>query len=86
MTEKVLWLAALALPLMLAGLWFGSRRFAGATPESFRRSILWLLMVIAAIGIAQGLWRLILAERGVHGLRRGPGDRCCLVATSPNAT
>ena len=57
-TENVLWLAALALPLMLVGLWFGSRRFAGATPESFRRSILWLLMVIAGIGIAQGLWRL----------------------------
>ena len=54
----MLWLAALSLPLMLVGLWFGSRRFAGATPESFKRSILWLLMAIAAIGIAQGLWRL----------------------------
>ncbi len=45
MTTKVLWLAALALPLMLAGLWLGSRHFAGATPESFRRSILRLLIV-----------------------------------------
>ena len=59
-TSKVLWLAALALPLMLAGLWLGSRHFAGATPESFRRSILRLLMVIAAIGIAQGIWRLLM--------------------------
>ena len=58
-TAEVLWLAALALPLMLAGLWLGSRHFAGATPESFRRSILRLLMVIATIGIAQGLWRLL---------------------------
>jgi uncharacterized membrane protein YfcA len=58
-TSKVLWLAALALPLMLAGLWLGGRHFAGATPESFRRSILRLLMVIATIGILQGLWRLM---------------------------
>lgn len=55
-TAPVVGLAALAAPVMLAGVWLGSRRFAGASPEGFRRSVLWLLLAIAAIGIARSLW------------------------------
>lgn len=48
--------AALALPVLLAGLWLGGRRFLGASPDSFRRTVLWLLILLALIGIARAVW------------------------------
>jgi uncharacterized membrane protein YfcA len=48
--------AALSLPVLLAGLWLGARQFLGASPESFRRSVLWLLILLALIGIARAVW------------------------------
>jgi uncharacterized membrane protein YfcA len=46
-------LAVLSLPVLAAGIWVGSRRFLGATAESFRRTTLVLLLVIAGIGIVR---------------------------------
>jgi len=42
-----LWLA----PAMLAGIWVGQRSFVGVSPEQFRRHVLNLLMLIAAISV-----------------------------------
>ena len=46
-----LWLA----PAMLAGIWVGQRSFAGVSPEQFRRHVLNLLMLIAAISVLRAL-------------------------------
>lgn len=47
--------AAVALPVLLLGIWLGGRHFLGATPESFRRVTLLLLGGLALLGIARGL-------------------------------
>jgi uncharacterized membrane protein YfcA len=46
-----LWLA----PAMLAGIWVGQRSFAGVSAEQFRRQVLNLLMLIAAISVLRSL-------------------------------
>lgn len=48
-------MAALSLPVLAAGLWLGARRFLGASPESFRRTTLLLLIGLALLGIARAL-------------------------------
>ncbi|MDP9138629.1 MAG: sulfite exporter TauE/SafE family protein [Pseudomonadota bacterium] len=58
-TREALSLSLLSLPVMVAGVWLGGRRFLGATPDSFRRTTLVLLMVIAAIGVARALWMMM---------------------------
>ncbi len=45
--------AVVAFPLLLIGMWFGTRHFFGATAESFRRTTLWILIALALVGIAQ---------------------------------
>jgi uncharacterized protein len=57
-TSEMLSLAAISLPITALGVWLGGRRFLGATPDSFRRTTLVMLMGIAAIGIVRGLWVL----------------------------
>jgi uncharacterized protein len=57
-TSEMLSLAAISLPITAFGVWLGGRRFLGATPDSFRRTTLVMLMGIAAIGIVRGLWVL----------------------------
>ena len=47
--------AALALPVLLIGMFLGTRHFLGATPEGFRRVTLFMLMGIAIIGIIRTL-------------------------------
>ena len=42
-----IWLA----PAMLAGIWVGQRSFASVAPETFRRHVLNLLLLIAAISV-----------------------------------
>lgn len=46
-------LAALGLPVMLAGLHLGSRRFRLAPPEEFRRFAIGTLMVLAVLGLVR---------------------------------
>jgi uncharacterized membrane protein YfcA len=48
--------AVAALPLLLLGMWLGARHFLGATPESFRRSTLWLLVVLGLLGVGKALY------------------------------
>jgi hypothetical protein len=52
------WRALLFLPPLLAGIWLGARSFRGADPAVFRRWVLRILMVIAAIAGAQGALEL----------------------------
>jgi uncharacterized membrane protein YfcA len=57
-TGQAMSAALLSLPLLAIGIWLGSRQFAGATPESFRRTTLLLLVVIAGIGVVRALWKI----------------------------
>ena len=50
-----LWLA----PAMLAGIWVGQRSFVGTSPAQFRRQVLNLLMLIAAISVLRALIELL---------------------------
>jgi uncharacterized membrane protein YfcA len=54
-TTDTLSLAALSLPVLVLGVWLGGRRFLGTTPDAFRRTVLALLMVIAALGMIRAL-------------------------------
>jgi uncharacterized membrane protein YfcA len=50
-----LWLT----PAMLAGIWVGQRSFVGVSPAQFRRHVLNLLMLIAAISVLRALVELV---------------------------
>lgn len=52
-----LWLA----PAMLAGIWVGQRAFAGVSEAVFRRRVLDLLALIAALSVLRALWSLARA-------------------------
>ncbi len=52
--QLALWLA----PAMLAGIWFGQRAFVGVSPEAFRRQVLNLLVLIAALSLLRAIWAL----------------------------
>jgi uncharacterized membrane protein YfcA len=45
-------------PAMLAGIWVGQRAFAGVAPQTFRRRILELLMLVAGLGVLRAAWAL----------------------------
>lgn len=47
--------ALLALPLVVIGLWIGTRRFLRATPDSFRRATLWILIGLAVLGLGRAI-------------------------------
>jgi hypothetical protein len=48
-------LAILSFPVLLIGMFLGTRHFLGATPEGFRRVTLIMLMGIAVIGTVRSL-------------------------------
>lgn len=50
-----LWLAALFLPALLAGVWLGSHSFKTSSPETFRRWVLLILAVLAILILYQGV-------------------------------
>jgi uncharacterized membrane protein YfcA len=50
-TRQSLALAALGLPVMLLGLFLGSRHFLKAPPEEFRRLAIWTLVALALLGL-----------------------------------
>jgi uncharacterized protein len=54
-------LAALFLPALLAGVWLGSCSFKSADPEAFRRWVLVILAVLAALILVQGIQALTAA-------------------------
>ncbi len=53
--RETLILAALGLPLMIAGIWAGSRHFLRASPESFRRFAIWLLAGLSVLSLAKAV-------------------------------
>ncbi|MCV2871187.1 sulfite exporter TauE/SafE family protein [Defluviimonas sp. WL0050] len=46
---------ALATPLLVTGIWLGGRRFLSATPQSFRRVAILLLIGLSVLGLARSL-------------------------------
>ncbi len=46
----------LGLPLMIGGVWAGSRHFLSAEPQDFRRFAILLLAALATIGLGKSLW------------------------------
>jgi uncharacterized membrane protein YfcA len=59
--DAAAWAAWLA-PAMLAGIWVGQRSFVGVSPERFRRHVLNLLMLIAAISVLRVLIEVISSK------------------------
>lgn len=59
LTAETALAAAIGAPVMLLGLWMGSRHFLGASPEAFRRSTLWLLVALALTAAGQAGWNLM---------------------------
>ena len=45
----------LAAPLLVAGIWLGGRRFLAASPQSFRRVAILLLIGLSVLGLARSL-------------------------------
>jgi hypothetical protein len=52
--RESLWLAALFLPTLLAGVWLGARSFRAANAETFRRWVLAILAILSLLILAQG--------------------------------
>nr|WP_275982273.1 sulfite exporter TauE/SafE family protein [Frigidibacter sp. ROC022] len=47
--------AAMALPILTAGILLGGRHFLAASPQAFRRSAVLLLLVLAVLGVTRAL-------------------------------
>src|SRR5579885_2125414 len=58
-TAATLWRAALFLPPLAAGIWLGNRCFRQADPKAFRRWVLRLLMLLAALAGGRALAEMI---------------------------
>jgi uncharacterized membrane protein YfcA len=64
-TAQTLWHIAAALPILAAGVWLGGHRFARSAAaggaqaavheQRFRRAVLWLLLALCLIGLAQAV-------------------------------
>lgn len=54
-----LWRFLTFLPPLLAGVWLGARSFRQANPESFRRWVLRILALLAALTAAQGAVQMV---------------------------
>ncbi|MGH6942013.1 sulfite exporter TauE/SafE family protein [Hypericibacter sp.] len=57
-TGTSFWRFLLFLPPLLIGVWIGNRGFKSVDPALFRRIVLWLLVVLAVLTAAQGLFQL----------------------------
>jgi uncharacterized protein len=54
-TREVLLRAALFLPLLVAGIWVGSRSFKSANPQTFRKWVLAILALLALLVLAKAI-------------------------------
>lgn len=54
-TTDTLIATALGLPIMVAGVWVGGKRFLAADPQSFRRFAIILLAILATLGLGRSL-------------------------------
>jgi len=55
-TADTLLVTAFALPVFVLGTWAGGRRFLDAEPRDFRRFAIFVLMVLALLGLGKALW------------------------------
>jgi uncharacterized protein len=55
-TKDALWLAAMFLPALIAGVWLGSRSFTNADQDQFRKMVLVIMALLAIIGAAKALF------------------------------
>lgn len=51
--SQTIWRLLSAIPIMLAGIWLGSRRFMATPSGSFKVKVMWLLLVFCISGIVQ---------------------------------
>ncbi len=51
--------ALVSIPLLAVGVWLGSRRFAGASQEAYRRTALWILLVLSAAGLVASVTAMV---------------------------
>lgn len=54
-TWDTVWAAALALPLLGLGVWLGGRQFLAASPATFRRFAVVLLLVLSGLGLLRAM-------------------------------
>ena len=47
------WRILVAIPAMLAGIWFGSRYFRATPSDSFKTRVMWLLLAFCIAGVGQ---------------------------------
>jgi uncharacterized protein len=59
LTRATLWRAVLFLPALAAGIWLGNRGFIRAEPTQFRRWVLRLLMLLAALTGVRALAQML---------------------------
>ena len=54
-TMETLYGLLLAFPLLALGVWLGSRKFNAASPDSFRRFAVFLLLTLASLGLLRAV-------------------------------
>ena len=54
-TDQTLQATVLALPFMILGIWAGGRHFLSTEPQNFRRFAIWLLAVLAGLGLVKSV-------------------------------
>jgi uncharacterized membrane protein YfcA len=54
-TRDTLYLVLIFLPALILGNWIGARNFKSADPATFRKWVLMLLAVLAALSAAKGI-------------------------------
>ncbi|MBI1417551.1 MAG: TSUP family transporter [Limimaricola sp.] len=54
-TRETLTATAMGLPLMMVGVWLGSRHFLGTSPQNFRRFAIVLLAGLACLGLLKSV-------------------------------
>jgi uncharacterized membrane protein YfcA len=57
LTTGVIVLAIYAVPFVLLGIWFGNKGFIRTNPKSFRKLVLWLLIVLGLAGVISAATR-----------------------------
>lgn len=58
--------AALFAPAMIVGIWIGKNAFAGTDPERYRRFVLNLLILMAALGVGRALFDMLQSWRSLQ--------------------
>ncbi len=51
--KLTLWRILTAIPVMLVGIWLGSRHFLATPTESFKTRVMWLLLIFCIAGVGQ---------------------------------